>query len=367
MEPATLPWLEALAEGDEVFTTRFGIPVVPGWAVFPEAIPRALAAARAGGPATWGTHLFFDDDGALVGFGGWKGEPVGGVAELGYAVAPARRGRGIATAVVRQLVDRGRAAGVQLVVAHTLPETSASTTVLVRCGFVRAGEADDPNGGVVWRWELRPGPIYHLALREEWDAAVAEGSYRRSTLGRSLAEEGFIHCSFAHQVEGVADLFYKGRSDVVRLTVDPSRLGSAVRVEGGFPHIYGPLPIEAVVDVEPLRMTTEREVTLRSVREGRDVRHLAASITAGGDLYIEGQDLGPAVEEVFGVGVTEYEWSRTVSRADLPALLGSLEAEPGEDILDVLARRYSGDAAAGLDGALDRSGVPVARWSRTGD
>jgi len=154
VEPPTLPWLEALAEGDDVFTARFDVPVEPGWAPFPEAISHALEAARAGAPPTWGAHLFFDDDGALVGNGGWKGQPVEGVAELGYAVAPTRQGRGIATTAVRQLVDQARAAGVQLVRAHTLPEMSASTSVLRHCGFTRIGEVVDPDDGLVWRWEL---------------------------------------------------------------------------------------------------------------------------------------------------------------------------------------------------------------------
>lgn len=86
--------LEALSEGDHVFTARFGVPVVPGWLVFPEALPRAVQAALAGAPLAWGFHLLIDDDGSLVGNGGWKGAPVDGVAELGYAVAPERRGRG---------------------------------------------------------------------------------------------------------------------------------------------------------------------------------------------------------------------------------------------------------------------------------
>lgn len=101
-----------------------------------------------------GPHLVFDDDGALVGNGGWKGAPVDGTAELGYAVAPARRGKGIATAVVQTLVERGRTAGVRLVRAHTLAEESASTSVLRRCGFSKIAELDDPDEGKVWRWEL---------------------------------------------------------------------------------------------------------------------------------------------------------------------------------------------------------------------
>lgn len=155
-EPLSGAWAEAMAEGEETFSERFGIPVVDGWAVFPEALPGALRAASGDGDR-WGTHLFFDDDGALVGWGGWKGPPVEGVAELGYAVAPARRGRGIATHVVRQMISRARDTGADLVIAHTLPEESPSTGVLRRCGFFMAGEAavsGDGVAGEVWRWEL---------------------------------------------------------------------------------------------------------------------------------------------------------------------------------------------------------------------
>jgi RimJ/RimL family protein N-acetyltransferase len=105
-------------------------------------------------PGEWAPQIFFDDDGALVGNGGWKGVPVDGAAELGYAVAPARQRRGIATAVVRELVERARRAGLRVVVAHTLAEENASTNVLTRCGFTRIAELDDPDEGRTWRWEL---------------------------------------------------------------------------------------------------------------------------------------------------------------------------------------------------------------------
>ncbi len=157
VEPAALSWFEALAEGDDVFTSRFGIPVVTGWAVFPEAIPHVLEELRRGRGDGWGTHLFFDDDEALVGFGGWKGPPVDGVVELGYAVAPTRRGRGVATKVVEQLLARARESGVRLVIAHTLPEESPSTSVLRRAGFSKADVLADSHSGddrSVWRWEL---------------------------------------------------------------------------------------------------------------------------------------------------------------------------------------------------------------------
>jgi uncharacterized protein (DUF952 family) len=100
-------------------------------------------------------------------------------------------------------------------------------------------------------------PIYHLAIRADWDADP-DAPYTMSTLGRTLDEQGFIHCSFRGQVRSTADRFYRGRDDVVLLTIDPSRITAPIRVEnleGGdehFPHIYGPLPREAVVDVTPL-------------------------------------------------------------------------------------------------------------------
>jgi uncharacterized protein (DUF952 family) len=101
--------------------------------------------------------------------------------------------------------------------------------------------------------------IFHLALVDEWERAVAGcGPYERSTIGRSLAEEGFIHCSTAVQVAATAERFYGGRDDVLVLEIDPSRLDAEVRVEDlaasgeEFPHVYGPVPLSAVVDVVPL-------------------------------------------------------------------------------------------------------------------
>ena len=153
VEPAREGWFEALADGDDVFEARFGIRAEPGWAGFEGVIEWTLSCLQRGLPAEWGTHLIFDEDGTLIGNGGWKGAPVDGVAELGYAVAPARQGQGVATAVVHQLVARGWEAGLRMILAHTLPDLSASTTVLTRCGFTHVGDADE-DGVPVWRWEL---------------------------------------------------------------------------------------------------------------------------------------------------------------------------------------------------------------------
>ena len=98
--------------------------------------------------------------------------------------------------------------------------------------------------------------IFHIAERSKWQAAVATGEYTESTLGRTLADEGFIHMSTASQVAGVAEGFYKGIEDLVLLHVDESLLRSPLQwdVVGGspdpFPHLYGPLNLSAVTKVE---------------------------------------------------------------------------------------------------------------------
>ncbi|GAA1524855.1 DUF952 domain-containing protein [Nocardioides humi] len=103
-------------------------------------------------------------------------------------------------------------------------------------------------------------PIFHIALLRDWEEARAAGRYAVSTRDRSLADVGFIHASRADQWTGVRDLFYADVTEpMVLLQIDPALLdvpvveeppepGSAVT----FPHIYGPLPVSAVVKVIPL-------------------------------------------------------------------------------------------------------------------
>ncbi|MFJ5207882.1 DUF952 domain-containing protein [Streptomyces nigra] len=104
--------------------------------------------------------------------------------------------------------------------------------------------------------------ILHLTERSLWEAARERGAYEISTRGRTLQEEGFIHCSTRAQLPKVAAFLYgtyDGPDDLVVLVVDPERLDVPLRYEaaepGGeeFPHVYGPLPVGAVVDVERWR------------------------------------------------------------------------------------------------------------------
>ena len=101
-----------------------------------------------------------------------------------------------------------------------------------------------------------PTTIYHLALLREWDDALASGAYRRSTLGRSLDDVGFVHCATAEQVDGVADRYYAEVDEpLVLLEIDTARVGDVRWEDAGtgelFPHVYGPLPVVAVAAVRP--------------------------------------------------------------------------------------------------------------------
>jgi uncharacterized protein (DUF952 family) len=104
-----------------------------------------------------------------------------------------------------------------------------------------------------------PERIFHIAKVADWESAQAAGEYRVSTLGRTLEQEGFLHASRAGQWQAVYDAFYAGVDEpLVLLEIDSGLLGVPVVEEAPpgtderFPHIYGPLPVAAVVAVSPL-------------------------------------------------------------------------------------------------------------------
>ncbi len=105
--------------------------------------------------------------------------------------------------------------------------------------------------------------IYHITSRSAWNQAHEGGDYRAESLGT----EGFIHCSTETQVAPVARKFYKGEKGLVLLVIEPTLLSSDLKWEppaGGapppgvpegelFPHVYGPIHLDAVVQVFDLQ------------------------------------------------------------------------------------------------------------------
>ena len=96
--------------------------------------------------------------------------------------------------------------------------------------------------------------IYHITTAAAWEKAQLEGAY----IADSLAIEGFIHCSTKEQVPGVLDRYYKGQSNLVKLTIEKYKVTSplifelATSITEVVPHIHGPINLSAVVKAESI-------------------------------------------------------------------------------------------------------------------
>jgi len=104
--------------------------------------------------------------------------------------------------------------------------------------------------------------LLHLCSRAEWDDLERVG--QRTPPGFDV--DGFVHLSTSSQVHLPANRLFAGRTDLVLLHLDPARLGAEVRWEPGvqsdpasmrFPHLYGPLPAAAVVEVTDYRPSAD--------------------------------------------------------------------------------------------------------------
>jgi glutathione S-transferase len=99
--------------------------------------------------------------------------------------------------------------------------------------------------------------IYHIAEAADWEQARRAGQYTTSARGVTLAEEGFIHASQAAQVARVANAYFQGAPELVLLIIDTERVGPEIRYELvpgqdlPYPHIYGPLNPDAVLETRP--------------------------------------------------------------------------------------------------------------------
>ena len=111
--------------------------------------------------------------------------------------------------------------------------------------------------------------IYHITSRKAWIDATRNGAYAAP----SLEIEGFIHCSTAVQVLPVARNFFAGQTGLVLLVIDSRRLQAEVKWESAappdgvaegvtFPHIYGPIPLDAVVQVLDLEPDSRGEFVM---------------------------------------------------------------------------------------------------------
>lgn len=98
--------------------------------------------------------------------------------------------------------------------------------------------------------DLGAEALYHLATADEWADARRRGTIEPA----SLTEEGFVHCSWGHQVAGTVAKHFAGVAGLLALELDPDRFGGVELVEEdsygsgqAYPHAYGPIPAHAVI------------------------------------------------------------------------------------------------------------------------
>lgn len=97
--------------------------------------------------------------------------------------------------------------------------------------------------------------ILHITQRQQWEQAKLNQVY----CGNTLDSEGFIHCSTPLQVLKVANTLFPNQQGLILLCIDSDKVQAEIKYEGLeieelFPHIYGPVNIDAVfkvLDFEP--------------------------------------------------------------------------------------------------------------------
>lgn len=92
--------------------------------------------------------------------------------------------------------------------------------------------------------------IIHIVKKEVWEQVKTENIYK----GDTLESQGFIHCSKPNQVVEVANHIFRGQKDLVLIIINDAKVLNEIRYEGVendelYPHIYGPLNLDAVIDV----------------------------------------------------------------------------------------------------------------------
>ena len=105
---------------------------------------------------------------------------------------------------------------------------------------------------------LKVPVLYKIMSKQEWETAQAQGIYEGSEADR---KDGFIHLSAPHQIRTTAEKHFSGKTDLVLVSVTQESLGPSLKWEasrGGdlFPHIYGPLQLDAISDAVPLPLVS---------------------------------------------------------------------------------------------------------------
>ncbi|WP_108245991.1 GNAT family N-acetyltransferase [Muricauda brasiliensis] len=158
--PCNSEILKAAIEGNDSIAQKLGVVIQENWTEFGVgALQYSLDKLTENeDEKDWWTYfLIHKKDNRLIGSGGYKGKPTSdGTVELGYEIAPAYRNKGLATEMTKGLIENAfKKSSVKTIIAHTLGYENPSTKVLLKCGFEKVEEINDPEDGPIWKWELQ--------------------------------------------------------------------------------------------------------------------------------------------------------------------------------------------------------------------
>jgi RimJ/RimL family protein N-acetyltransferase len=152
--------LQSAIEGNDILAEKIRASVQENYTEFGSAALQysldKLSASEE--EKNWWTYFpVYKQENKVIGSGGYKGKPSAeGIVELGYEIAPEYRNRGIATEMTQGLIENAfRDLRVKTIIAHTLGQENPSTKVLQKCGFRKTEEINDPDDGLIWKWELK--------------------------------------------------------------------------------------------------------------------------------------------------------------------------------------------------------------------
>jgi [ribosomal protein S5]-alanine N-acetyltransferase len=149
---------DAIRMGNNTLARVMGVNVPKKWTEFRDTFTPSYHRWKAHPPLRdwWVYLIIYVPDNILIGSCGYKGEPdSSGMVEIGYEIMPSHRGKGLGTETAKGLLDHAfKHIAVHKVIAHTLSEENASGHILEKLGFKQTQDINDPDEGLLWRWEI---------------------------------------------------------------------------------------------------------------------------------------------------------------------------------------------------------------------
>ena len=158
--PGTKNLLTSAIQGNDFLSKALGYAVCSDWTEFgvaPLAYTLKILTQSENENGWWTYFPIHTVDQKLIGSCGYKGKPsLDGMVEIGYEVCPEYRQKGYGTEIANGLLTHAfKDEHIKIVIAHTLPMENASTNILRKLSFNKVSEIEDPEDGLIWRWEIK--------------------------------------------------------------------------------------------------------------------------------------------------------------------------------------------------------------------